>query len=411
MADVKISALPASTTPLAGTEVLPIVQSNTTKKVSIADVTAGRAVSASSLTLTTPLSAANGGTGITSFGTGVATALGNAVNGASGLCVQDASGNLGLGVTPSAWSSVKALQVNNTSIVNFSSSNSIFGTNYYFDGTNFRYISTAAASYYQQSGAAHNWYQAASGTANTAISFTQAMTLDASSNLTLNVDNSALIFRNNYQSITTDASGNDLTYRTYANHIWKTTTTSGSTTSGTERARITSAGYLKLNTTSDSGAYEGTLTVVGRSNSTDYCVSFLSANGTELLRARNDGFIRAPGVYNQTSANSANVYVDSAGFLYRATSSIRYKRNVTNTAHGLTDVLNLRPVTYNGVNDGSSIFGGLIAEEVHDAGLTEFVVYDDDGKPDALQYGPMVSLAFKAIQELAAKVSALEAKQ
>lgn len=52
MADVKISGLPASTVPLAGTEVLPIVQSSTTKKVSIANVTAGRAVSALSFTPT-----------------------------------------------------------------------------------------------------------------------------------------------------------------------------------------------------------------------------------------------------------------------------------------------------------------------------------------------------------------------
>jgi hypothetical protein len=50
MADKKISALPASTTPLAGTEVLPIVQSGTTKQVSVANLTAGRAVTASSLT-------------------------------------------------------------------------------------------------------------------------------------------------------------------------------------------------------------------------------------------------------------------------------------------------------------------------------------------------------------------------
>jgi hypothetical protein len=50
MADKKISALMASTVPLAGTEVLPIVQSSTTKQVSIANVTAGRAVS--SLTTT-----------------------------------------------------------------------------------------------------------------------------------------------------------------------------------------------------------------------------------------------------------------------------------------------------------------------------------------------------------------------
>jgi hypothetical protein len=52
MADTKISALPASTTPLAGTEVLPIVQSGATKQVSVANLTAGRALSATQLTLT-----------------------------------------------------------------------------------------------------------------------------------------------------------------------------------------------------------------------------------------------------------------------------------------------------------------------------------------------------------------------
>jgi hypothetical protein len=53
MADSKISALPASTTPLAGTEVLPIVQSNTTKQVSVDNLTAGRAISATSVTAST----------------------------------------------------------------------------------------------------------------------------------------------------------------------------------------------------------------------------------------------------------------------------------------------------------------------------------------------------------------------
>ena len=53
MADSKISALPASTTPLAGTEVLPIVQSSTTRQISVANLTAGRAISATQLTLTT----------------------------------------------------------------------------------------------------------------------------------------------------------------------------------------------------------------------------------------------------------------------------------------------------------------------------------------------------------------------
>lgn len=52
MADAKISALPAATTPVAGTEELPIVQSGTTKKVSIDNLTAGKPVSASTFTST-----------------------------------------------------------------------------------------------------------------------------------------------------------------------------------------------------------------------------------------------------------------------------------------------------------------------------------------------------------------------
>jgi len=71
MADSKISALPASTTPLAGTEVLPIVQSSTTKQVSVSNLTAGRAVSAASLTATGTVSAAT----LTATGTASANVL------------------------------------------------------------------------------------------------------------------------------------------------------------------------------------------------------------------------------------------------------------------------------------------------------------------------------------------------
>jgi hypothetical protein len=52
MADLKISQLTSATTPVAGTEVLPIVQSSDTRKVSIADLTAGRSVSATSYVVT-----------------------------------------------------------------------------------------------------------------------------------------------------------------------------------------------------------------------------------------------------------------------------------------------------------------------------------------------------------------------
>jgi hypothetical protein len=70
MADLKISQLPAATTPVAGTEVLPIVQSGTTTKVSIADLTVGRNVTATTFLggLDTNVAAA----GLTVTGTTVA---------------------------------------------------------------------------------------------------------------------------------------------------------------------------------------------------------------------------------------------------------------------------------------------------------------------------------------------------
>jgi hypothetical protein len=85
---------------------------------------------------------------------------------------------------------------------------------------------------------------------------------------------------------------------------------------------------------------------------------------------------------------------------------------VADATHGLSDVLNLRPVIYKGAGaeDGDTVFGGLIAEEVHDAGLTEFVTYNDDGEPDSLTYGNMVSLCIKAIQEQQETITALTAR-
>lgn len=52
MADTKISALTAATTPLAGTEVLPIVQSGATKQVSVDNLTTGKTVTVGSLAIT-----------------------------------------------------------------------------------------------------------------------------------------------------------------------------------------------------------------------------------------------------------------------------------------------------------------------------------------------------------------------
>jgi hypothetical protein len=97
----------------------------------------------------------------------------------------DASGNLGLGVTPSAWSSFTALQVQNLALWSVGGDDySNYSSNMYFDGTNSRYISSQTASLYQQYRGSHQWYNAASGTAGATISFgSPKMQLFATGNL------------------------------------------------------------------------------------------------------------------------------------------------------------------------------------------------------------------------------------
>ena len=111
MANSKISALTSATTPLAGTEVVPIVQSSTTKKVAVSDLTAGRAVSALSLALTTALPVTSGGTGLTTTPANGALDIGNGtgftrttLTAGTGVTITNASGSItiaasGTGVT------------------------------------------------------------------------------------------------------------------------------------------------------------------------------------------------------------------------------------------------------------------------------------------------------------------------
>ena len=94
----------------------------------------------------------------------------------------DASGNLGLGVTPSAWGGgMKALEMSNGS-VSISANGPYINQNAFYD-TAWKYKENGFAAQYQQNNGIHQWYIAPSGTAGNAISFTQAMTLDSSGNL------------------------------------------------------------------------------------------------------------------------------------------------------------------------------------------------------------------------------------
>jgi hypothetical protein len=191
------------------------------------------------------------------------------------------------------------------------------------------------------------------------------------------------------------------------------------TNNATASATLLNSGGLSLGSTVDPGAANlfvgtsgnsgnyGRLTAKSATDDANTNVIYLENSApARLFQIRSDGYFvtgaAANSPYNNTTGSVANVFVDSSGVLYRGTSSIKYKKNVQTATFGLSDVLKLRPVTYQGKSekDAQKTFGGLIAEEVDEAGLGIFVDYANDGTPDALHYASMVSLLIKAIQDL-----------
>jgi hypothetical protein len=259
----------------------------------------------------------------------------------------DASGNLGLGVTPSAWAAgYNAIQFGSGS----SRAGALFTngindlwqlSNAYFNGTNFIYYATGVATAYNQSNGSHNWRYAASGTAGNAITFTQAMTLDASGNLaigTTTVASSATdVLTVGKNSASNDASlvirqfgsgtaaglqliaAND----TGAAYNQVASSTSGGTqhwrlggiggftgglaisTSGSERARIDSSGNLLVGTTTAIGK----LTVNGAVNSATYAVNITSSStDTMFTMAASQSYV---GYVTEGASNTHSVFFAS----------------------------------------------------------------------------------------------------
>jgi hypothetical protein len=94
-------------------------------------------------------------------------------------------GNLGLGVTPSAWgsSTFKVFDIGSTTSLYYDGGTILSENSFINSSFQYIYKTTNFASRYDQVSGQHRWFNAPSGTAGNAISFTQAMTLFASGNL------------------------------------------------------------------------------------------------------------------------------------------------------------------------------------------------------------------------------------
>jgi hypothetical protein len=427
MADKKISALTAATTPLAGTEVLPIVQSGATVKVSIDNLTTGKAVTVGSLNdagnltftgtgnritgdfsnatvanrVAFQTSTTNGNTFLAAIPNGTGTAAGLLVynnsdptnaafissqlvgttearinsgitgtgtylpmtfyTGGSERVRVDTSGNVGVGVVPSAWgtaSSTRAIELGAGSLWSFSTTTLLVNQNAYFDGTNYVYKTTSQASRYAQTGGEHQWFNAPSGTAGNTVSFTRAMTLDASGNLLVG------------------------------------TTTYGGKITSVQSSSLESAIY---------GAHLGTTDVVRG-------IIALTPN-----YSGNDGYLylgNAGGVdkfYVRTSGN-----VQNTNNSYGAISDVKLKENIVDTTPKLEKLNQVRIVNFNFIGDEQKQLGVIAQElELIFPGMIEETPDRDEEGADlgtttkSVKYSVFVPMLIKAIQEQQALIQSL----
>jgi hypothetical protein len=284
---------------------------------------------------------------------------GNAITWTQAMSL-DTSGNLGIGVTPSAWGTAnyKVLQVPAGTLSSYSTfALGLHQNSYDTAGGSFKYVTTGFASRYNQEGGVHAWYTAPSGTAGNAITFTQAMTLDASGNLLV----------------------------------------------GTTTAIDTGSTFVSTDTGTAFSAYRQTTTAAF-----GVIATYSNIGGASTIRS----FLRADGGLANYSANNVNL------------SDERLKKDISLADNYLAKIcaIPVKNFRYNDQSETEDITLGVIAQEV-EAIAPELVSNNgfgetpEDGIPlksiyqTDLQYALMKCIQEQQamIDELKAKVAALEA--
>ena len=334
--------------------------------------------------------------------------------------------NLGVGVTPSAWDSgsYKAIQlgtgigiggviarIDNTNQFNL-------GLNWKYDGGAARkYIASSFATNYEQASGQHAWYNAPSGTANAAVTFIQAMTLDVSGRLGIGqtspisfIDvygNGAYTYARFYRS---DEAG-------YGGRVGNGNTLLGPAgtrslgldgfssinfgIAGSQVAVIDSSGNLLVGTT----ALSNRLSVVAPSG--QYVARF-GLNGTG-----SQSFINFVIGENTTPTGVGSITYNGTTTLYNATSDQRLKENIVDAGTALTTLNQIKIRAFDWIESKTHETHGVVAQELKEVApqcVTEGIDHEDGSidRPWQVDTSPLVPMLIKAIQELTARITALE---
>jgi hypothetical protein len=178
-------------------------------------------------------------------------------------------------------------------------------------------------------------------------------------------------------------------------------------TSTAERMRITSDGAACFGVTSqidattgsaDGTSMAGSAVVISRNNNIPLRLRRMSGDGA-IVEFRRDTTVRG------------SISVSTTATTYNTTSDYRLKQNVEPMVGGLAKLAALAPKTFEFINEPNVKVDGFIAHEVQ-AVVPQAVTGEKDGEEmQGLDHSKLVPVLVAAVQELSAKVAALEAAQ
>ena len=307
----------------------------------------------------------------------------------------DNSGNVGIGVTPSAWGNGwKAMEFGFGSFGGYPTSQLYITSNAYNSGTGWIYNTTSQAAQYLQYQGAHVWSSAASGTAGTAATITNKMTLDASGNLlvgTTSFGGSGISVGKQYGGINLAGSGGTFAnwggaYGIYPRSnvglgIASVASMSFETGGGNERMRIDSSGSSHFGRQATGWFTAGISLVTGGSGYSEFIRTHPSDASSNIYMARANngsmlGFFRNDGG-SLTAVGSISVTASATA--YNTSSDYRLKEDDVPMTGATERIKALRPINFAWKADGSRV-DGFFAHE-----LAEVVPEATTGTKDAMK--------------------------
>ena len=357
-------------------------------------------------------------------------------NNGGALMTLTQTGNLGLGVTPSAWVSGDTI----FQIKSGTSYASLWGrsgslrsiANAYYDGTNYKYASSsyAPAIFQVENTGSFSWNTAPTGTAGNNVTFTQAMTLDNSGNLGVgitspgarldaSIDNPTRgIVQRARNNASSSQTGVQFQFTQNAIADWVIGQPAGvdafafwngrnPSADGSERMRIDSSGNLLVGKTALNAAVVGfQVAPSGQVNSTlagstSATLSYaLYSTGASAYRF----YVGMDGTINATS------------IVITAISDERLKENIRDLDTGLSTVMALKPRRFDwkeGKGQDKKNAAGFIAQEFQEVlpnSISTFKAGEDGIDYLTMNHEELIPTLVKAIQEQQAIIEQLKAK-